>query len=79
MTEDQASGDDVYDSLLSIINTVRAHKELPPWGELRPEMRMREDVGFESLDLAELMITAGEGGTCMLLNLGHALSHEAFS
>ena len=56
MTEDQASGDDVYDSLLSIINTVRAHKELPPWGELRPEMRMREDVGFESLDLAELTV-----------------------
>jgi len=46
--------------LLSIINTVRAHKELPPWGELRPEMRMREDVGFESLDLAELTVRIEE-------------------
>lgn len=56
MTEDQASGDDVYDSLLEIMNTVRGHKRLPPLAELRADMRLREDIGFESLDLAELTV-----------------------
>jgi len=56
MTEKQRSGDDVYDSLLSIINTVREHKGLSALPMINPEMRMREDVGFESLDFAELTV-----------------------
>lgn len=42
--------------LLKIVNTVRAHQELPPLVVLRGEMKLREDLGFESLDLAELTV-----------------------
>ena len=40
--------------LLTVINQVRANKGLPPLGSLGLEHRLREDVGFDSLDLAEL-------------------------
>ena len=50
----------IMDELLKILNTVRENKGLSALGELRPEMRMREDVGFESLDLAELTVRIEE-------------------
>lgn len=40
--------------LLQIVNTVRANKGLAPLPAIQPEMRLREDLGFDSLDLAEL-------------------------
>jgi acyl carrier protein len=42
--------------LLKIVNTVREHKGQPPLMELCVEMKLREDLGFESLDLAELTV-----------------------
>lgn len=42
------------DHLLSIINLVRSHKGLPPLVALTDAHRLREDLGFDSLDLAEL-------------------------
>jgi acyl carrier protein len=45
--------------LLKIVNTVRLNKGLPSLAELQSEMRLREDVGFESLDLAELTVRIG--------------------
>lgn len=42
--------------LLRIINIIRANKGLPKISEARPEMRLREDIGLESLDLAELTV-----------------------
>lgn len=46
--------------LLDIINTVRGHKGLPPLCALKPELRLREDCGFASLDLAELTVRIKE-------------------
>lgn len=43
-------------SLLHIVNTVRSHKGLPALPLLAPEMRLREDCGFASIDLAELTV-----------------------
>jgi acyl carrier protein len=40
--------------LLSIINLVRSHKGLPAVVALIDTDRLREDLGFDSLDLAEL-------------------------
>jgi|GEM_PF-2282296 len=34
--------------LLIILNIVRSHKGLSPLLEVYPEMRLREDIGFES-------------------------------
>lgn len=42
--------------LLKIVNTVRENKGVEPMSELRPDMRLREDLGFDSLDLAELTV-----------------------
>lgn len=42
------------DQLLNVVNTVRANKSLPALPELHAGMRLREDLGFDSLDLAEL-------------------------
>jgi acyl carrier protein len=46
----------VMSELLKIINTVRAHQEFPPLVVLRREMKLRDDLGFDSLDLAELTV-----------------------
>lgn len=40
--------------LLAVVNEVRANKGASPLGSLAPEQRLREDLGFDSLDLAEL-------------------------
>lgn len=42
------------DQLTDIVNVVRANKGLPALPALTPDMRLREDLGFDSLDLAEL-------------------------
>lgn len=40
--------------LLDAINLVRANKRLAPLAHVDPALRLREDVGLDSLDLAEL-------------------------
>lgn len=40
--------------LLAVINEVRANKGALPLQSLASEQRLREDIGFDSLDLAEL-------------------------
>lgn len=42
--------------LLEIVNTVRDNKSLAPMDELKPEHDLRTDLGFDSLDLAELTV-----------------------
>ena len=44
------------EKLLIIVNTVRDNKGLPPMAELKPEHDLRTDLGFDSLDLAELTV-----------------------
>lgn len=44
----------VSPELLAVVNEVRANKGASPLGALAPEQRLREDLGFDSLDLAEL-------------------------
>jgi acyl carrier protein len=43
-------------SLLPLINLIRANKQQAPVQTLAPEMRLREDLGFDSFDLAELTV-----------------------
>lgn len=47
-------------SLADVINEVRVNKRLPPLQNLTAASRLREDVGFESLDLAELTVRIEE-------------------
>jgi acyl carrier protein len=47
-------------TLSAIINEVRGNKGQPPLADLRSEMRLREDIGFSSLDLAELTVRIEE-------------------
>ena len=42
--------------VLAIINDIRASKDLPSVAELNPEMKLREDLGLTSFDLAELTV-----------------------
>ena len=44
------------DNLLSIINTMRLNKKLPVLEALNLQMDLRDDLGFDSLDLAELTV-----------------------
>jgi acyl carrier protein len=46
----------MQDKLLEIINKVRDNKGLPAIPELKPEQDLRIDLGFDSLDLAELTV-----------------------
>jgi acyl carrier protein len=46
----------MHEKLLEIINTVRTNKGLSPVAELNPEHDLRSDLGFDSLDLAELTV-----------------------
>jgi acyl carrier protein len=48
------------EELLSIVNVVRANKGLAALPAIQPETRLREDVGFESLDLAEFTVRIEE-------------------
>lgn len=42
--------------ILEIINAVRVNKSLKPITELNNEMDLRNDLGFDSFDLAELTV-----------------------
>lgn len=46
--------------LLNIINQMLANKQRSALIGLRAEMRLREDIGFDSLDLAELTVRIEE-------------------
>jgi len=46
----------MLEKLLEIVNTVRDNKSQPPMAELMPEHDLRADLGFDSLDLAELTV-----------------------
>lgn len=43
-----------------IINEVRTNKQLEPIAVLTPVLRLHADIGFESLDLAELTVRIEE-------------------
>lgn len=43
-------------SLLAVVNEVRTNKGHPPVEALVSSFRWREDIGFDSLDLAELTV-----------------------
>lgn len=44
------------DKILGIINTIRMNKNLPVIVEMSNETSLRNDLGFSSLDLAELTV-----------------------
>lgn len=46
----------MLNKLLEIVNLVRDNKNLPALAELKPEFDLRTDLGFDSLDLAELTV-----------------------
>lgn len=46
--------------LLVIVNQVLANKRRPLVERLEPQTRLREDLGFDSLDLAELTVRIEE-------------------
>ena len=48
------------DKLLVIINQVRENKRQPSLPALARDLQLREDIGFESLDLAELTVRLEE-------------------
>ena len=43
-------------SLLQLINLIRGNRQQAPVQTLAPETRLREDLGFDSFDLAELTV-----------------------
>jgi acyl carrier protein len=42
--------------LLTIVNTVLENKGAPPVSQLLPHLKLRDDLGFDSFDLAELTV-----------------------
>ncbi len=46
--------------LMAIINQVLANKQRPPVSALKSGDRLREDLGLDSLDLAELTVRVEE-------------------
>ena len=46
----------ILEKLLEIVNTVRDNKGLSKLSDLKPEYDLRTDLGFDSLDLAELTV-----------------------
>ena len=42
--------------VLEIINSIRVVKNMPAIESLKPEMKLREEIGFTSFDLAELTV-----------------------
>ncbi len=47
-------------SLLPFVNQVCLNKGRPVLLDLHPSMRLREDIGFDSLDMAELTVRIEE-------------------
>ncbi len=48
------------DNLLEVVNIVRANKQLSPLTAIAPEDRLRQELEFDSLDLAELTVRLEE-------------------
>lgn len=48
------------DMLLDLINDIRRNKGQKPLAVLAPEHRLREDLGMDSFDLAELTVRIEE-------------------
>jgi len=46
----------MLDTLKKIVNTVRENKGIDPLDAITPENDLRTDLGFDSLDLAELTV-----------------------
>ncbi len=44
------------DKLLKAINEIRSNKDLPPIELLQADLDLRTDLGFDSLNLAELTV-----------------------
>ncbi len=42
--------------VLTIINEIRVAKDIPAVAEIKSEMKLREDLGLTSFDLAELTV-----------------------
>jgi acyl carrier protein len=41
---------------LSLVNLIRSNKQQPPFEHLDDGLRLREELGFDSFDLAELTV-----------------------
>lgn len=52
--------DTVKNDLLGLVNKVRNHKRQPLLSRLDDDARLREDLHFDSLDLAELTVRIEE-------------------
>jgi len=46
--------------LKALIDQIRANKQQPPLADLSPGLRLHGDIGFVSLDLAELTVRIEE-------------------
>lgn len=46
----------MQDKILEIINTVLDNRTKEKITELKPDMHLRNDIGFDSFDLAELTV-----------------------
>ncbi len=46
----------MHEKILKIINTVLENRSKKRLESLTPEMHLRNDIGFDSLDLAELTV-----------------------
>lgn len=56
MSENNPVEDEVVETLLEIVNTVRENKGQARLRSLAAETRLRDDLGFDSMDLAELTV-----------------------
>jgi acyl carrier protein len=50
----------IFSNLLVIINAVRAHKGFTCLEALHPDMELRREIAFDSLDLAEFTVRIEE-------------------
>jgi len=48
------------EKLKTIINTIRANKQLPPLEDISDSLPLRNGLGFDSFDLAELTVNIEE-------------------
>ena len=46
----------MQEKLLIIINSIKNNKFEEPVSEIKPEQKLREDLNFDSVDLAELTV-----------------------
>ncbi|PZU90601.1 MAG: acyl carrier protein [Chryseobacterium sp.] len=50
----------MQEKLLTIINSIKKNKFEEPVLEIKPEQKLREDLNFDSFDLAELTVKIEE-------------------